>query len=132
TGALRDKNNDEQTRFSEEYYNAIRNRKSKSDIDAIAKNTGFSTIQITNIRNHIFEEIHDLGDGRIERFDTDWRIAQAWQRLEQGKYNELDSMLLHHELYELTLMREKGYNYEEAHIEAHKKYPWGTLIKDEK
>jgi hypothetical protein len=44
--------------------------------------------------------------------------------LEQGDYTDIDILLLNHELEELTLMREKGYTYSEAHTEADKKYPW--------
>ena len=129
TGAMRDSTNAEQVKFSNQYYESIRNRKSKSDIAAIAASTGFALDQIAKIRTHLFEEKHDLGDGRIGRFDSDWRIALAWQRLEQGMGTDADILLLNHELYELTLMRDLGYNYFEAHIEASKKYPWAEEIK---
>jgi hypothetical protein len=130
-GALKDKSQVEQDKFSDEYYKAIRNRKIKSDIDTIVKNTSFTKEQITDIREHIFEKTHDLGDGRISKFDSDWRMAQAWQRLEQGKGTELDIMLLNHELEELTIMREKGYNYDDAHVEANEKYPWYQTWQEE-
>ena len=53
-----------------------------------------------------------------------FRIAQAWQRLEQGQGTEADILLLRHEFYELTIMREHGYSYDVAHPIANKKHPW--------
>jgi hypothetical protein len=123
-GALRDKSQPERDKFATEYYGAIRHRKSKSDIEAIAKNTGISEEDISAIRQHIFSKEHDMGEGKIERFSPDWKIAQAWQRLEKGNYTKLDILLLNHELYELQLIKEKGYNYPKAHAEAQKMFPW--------
>ena len=126
SGGLRDKSDKEQDKHAEMYYESIRKRKSKSDIQAIAKHTGFSEAQIAAIRDHIFVNEHDMGDGRIERFYPYFRIAHAWQRLEQGQGTEADILLLQHELFELTIMRERGYDYETAHPMAHEEFPWIT------
>ena len=123
-GGILDKSWKEQDRHAEVYYEAIRNRKSQSDIQAIAKNTGFSIEDITAIRNHVFIEEHGFADGRHERFGNDIDIALAWQRLEQGNFTDLDILLLNHELEELTIMKSTGYYYERAHWIASKKYPW--------
>lgn len=129
SGGILDKSYEEQEEHAKKYYEAIRNRKSQSDIKQIAKNTGFSETQIKEIREHVFIEEHDFFDGRHERFGEDIQIALAWQRLENGNFTDLDILLLNHELEELTIMRTKGYYYEKAHWIASKKYPWEFSIK---
>ena len=100
-----------------------RRRKSKSDINRIAKNTGFSEEEIAAIRAHVFEEKHNLSGG-FKHFDPSAKIALAWQRLERADFTELDILLLQHELEELTIMKETGYGYDKAHLLANEKYPW--------
>ena len=129
TGGILDKDIKEQNRFADSYYEEIRNRKSQSDINRIAKNSGLTREQVTAIRNHVFIEEHNFADGDHRRFDTDVDIALAWQRLDNGKQTELDILLLHHELEELTLMKKYGYIYEKAHALANKKYNWQEAIK---
>jgi hypothetical protein len=137
TGALRDKTDIERMAYSDTYYESIRNRKSKSDILAIAKNTGFSNEEINAIREHIFIKEHNLGDGIVERFASDYEQAQAWQRMERGwnihgdeKYKDVDILLLNHELEELTIMAKYEYDYPMAHTIAHEKYPWSMKIME--
>lgn len=75
---------------------------------------------------------HDLVDGR-QRFDSDPDQAWAWQRLVDGRNIwESDIVLLNHELLELTLMLEYGYNYDKAHEEANKKYNWDEILQADK
>ena len=124
SGGLRDKSDTEQQKHADMYYESIRNRKSKSDIRAIAKHTEFSEAQISAIRDHVFINEHDMGDGVTKRFAPEYLMALAWQRLEQGKGTEIDVLLLHHEHYELTIMQEHGYSYDVAHPMANEKYPW--------
>ena len=76
--------------------------------------TGITETDIAAIRTHVFEEKHDLEAGHTY-FDPSAEIALAWQRLEQGNFTELDVLLLRHELEELTIMKDKGYD---------EKYPW--------
>lgn len=123
SGGILDKTDDEQGRFATEYYTAIRNRKSKSDIKKIAANTGITETDIAAIRAHVFENKHDLAAGHTY-FSPSAEMALAWQRLEQGNFTELDVLLLRHELEELTIMRDKGYDYDKAHLLANEKYPW--------
>jgi len=136
-GGLKDKSWQVQKAYSDTYYNSIRNRSEPTDIDKIAKNTDFSVNDIQAIRDHVFIDEHDLGDGKIGRFASDWQIAQAWQRMEQGwegngmkKYRDCDILLLKHELEELTIMAKYGYNAWEAHGLATKKYQWSKAIKE--
>jgi hypothetical protein len=136
-GALRDKSSKEQDKFADEYYESIRNRKIATDIAVIAENSGFSQEDIMAIRNHMFIEKHDLGDGRFERFDSSWLQAQAWQRMERNwktsgdeRYRDVDVLMLHHELEELTIMKRRGVNYHIAHDETNEKYNWWLAIKE--
>lgn len=66
---------------------------------------------------------------RIARFDPDFRQAQAWQRLTEGKGTDTDILMLKHEYLELTEMRIHGYNYEEAHKIANKAFDWWAAVQ---
>jgi hypothetical protein len=95
------------------YYDEVRSR--KSDVASIAKNTGFSIEDICKIKRHIFMDTHNLGAEVPLRFTPDYDIAVSWQRLIDGKsIQEMDIVLLNHELHELNLMAQ-GYSYEKAH-----------------
>ena len=91
--------------------------------------TDFSVEDVKQIRNHVFKEEHDLGNGYKELFAPAADIAHAWQRLEQGNPTEIDKILLGHELTELTLIKKYGYSQEKAHLEADKLYPWEYKLK---
>ena len=98
---------------AEKYYEEIRKR--KSDVSAIAKNTGFCIEDIEKIKRHIFFDMHDLGDELAERFAPDYDMAVSWQRLVDGtNIKEMDVVLLKHELMECNLMLQ-GMRYREAH-----------------
>lgn len=130
SGGILDKSEEEQELFAKDYYREIRNRKGKSDVRKITKNTGFSDEKISAIRKHIFEDNNHLfNDGSRGKFNEDARIALAWQRLEQNKAIETDILLLNHEYTELSFMNKKGYNYEKAHWLANYRYPWQFIIK---
>lgn len=124
-GGILDKDESEQDRFANEYYQGILNRKSKSDIAKIAKNTGFPLEKIADVRKHIFETTdHLFMDGRKAKFAPDARIALAWQRLERGEALDTDILLLNHEYTEFAFMTKKGYTYEKAHWLSSLRYPW--------
>lgn len=93
-------------------YNDIRN--SPTDVSSIAKNTGMSETRVQRIKNHVFNNEHILWDG-IRRFDPDYDIAQVWNRLERGTYNENDIRLLNHELFESKFEGIFKTDYETAH-----------------
>lgn len=104
------------------YYSSV--RKMKDDAKRIAQNTGYSEQKIQEIKNFLFLDKHDLGDGKIARFDPSYEIAQSWQRLIDGKdIKEHDLILLLHEITEKELM-EKGYSQDEAHRIASELYDY--------
>ena len=107
-------------KHAEQYYEAV--RKMKTDVKHISENTGFSEELIQSIKNYIFIDKHDLGEGRIERFSPNYMMSQSWQRLIDGK-NILphDLTLLKHEQMESELMKQ-GYSQDEAHLITSKTY----------
>ncbi|KQO15418.1 hypothetical protein [Paenibacillus sp. Leaf72] len=74
-------------------------RKSNVDIQSISQNTGISENRIRRIKDHLFikEPIKEHGVGR---FEADYEIAQAWDRLQKGSFKPQDIDLLNHELFE--------------------------------
>ncbi|MGG2016534.1 T7SS effector LXG polymorphic toxin [Bacillus sp. S10(2024)] len=74
-------------------------RKSKTDVQSIAKNTGITEQRVQRIKDHLFIKEHTKEHG-VGRFDPDYEIAQAWDRLQKGTYNKNDIDLLNHELFE--------------------------------
>lgn len=63
----------------------------------------------------------DLGD-RIDYFDPDYKMAESWQRLIDGKdIKPHDLTLLKHEKMERELMQQ-GYSQDEAHKITSKTY----------
>ena len=114
-------------KHAEMYYEEIRKR--RSDTQAIARNTGFTNGEIEKIKRHLFIETHDLGKKTRSRFMPDYDIAVSWQRLIDGKQQEMDIVLLNHELMELKLMSE-GYVYEEAHDLADSLYNYTKYVKE--
>ena len=87
---------------AEEKYENIRN--SKTDVDAISKNTGYKSENIQKCKNHLFYETHrldryeSLGEPvEIKRFDANENQAKAWKRLEEGTHTKEDLTWLKHE-----------------------------------
>lgn len=95
----------------------------KTDAAKIAETTGLDKQAVQEIKNHLFLKEHDLGDSGIKRFDSDYMIAQSWQRLIVGKPKPHDLTLLRHESMEKELMS-RGYTQDEAHILTSKKYSY--------
>ena len=97
------------------------------DIEAIAKTSGMSTADIKQIKQHVFFETHQLYDG-VGKFEPDYDMAVAWQRLTEGRPEERDILLLRHELLESQL--EKAYNLSaaDAHRLASKTYDWAAEL----
>ena len=109
-------------KHAEQYYEFIRSI--DTDCAQIAANTGMDQKTIESIKQYLFMDSHDLG-GEIRRFDSDYMIAQSWQRLIDGK-NILphDMTLLRHEEFESALVR-SGQSQLDAHIAASKKFNYG-------
>ncbi len=83
--------------LAEKIYQQI--RLNNADVKSIAENTGMKEFHIERIKNHIFHNNHELRHGAA-RFDADPLIADAWNRLESGAFNQKDIQLLNHELFE--------------------------------
>ena len=63
-------------------------------------------------------------DGKgLSRFDSSYDMAVSWQRLIEGKnIQEMDVVLLNHELLEHNLMTEQGMPYHIAHELSNTQY----------
>lgn len=99
-------------KHAEKYYGLIRSM--TTDVQKIAKNTGYSEKEIQAIKNYLFIDIHDLGDAGEKRFDPDFMIAESWQRLMEGRQEAHDITLIKHEIYEKELMK-SGLSQNDAH-----------------
>lgn len=118
SGAL-NPNSERADKHAQRYYAAV--RKMKTDVSKIAQNTGFSSELVQSIKDFIFMEKHDLGD-RTDYFDPDYKMAESWQRLADGKdIKPHDLTLLKHEQMERDLMKQ-GYSQAEAHKITSKTY----------
>lgn len=118
SGAL-NPNSERADEHAQRYYAAV--RKMKTDVSRIARNTGFSSELVQSIKDFIFMEKHELGD-RTDYFDPDYKMAESWQRLIDGKdIKPHDLTLLKHEQMERDLMKQ-GYSQAEAHKITSKTY----------
>ncbi|MPM93213.1 hypothetical protein SDC9_140349 [bioreactor metagenome] len=107
---------------ADEMYDAF--IKSTTDVQNIAKNTGMSESRIQRIKDHVFNNIHIKENG-VGRFDADYEMGQAWERLQKGTYKQSDIDLLNHELFESKFEGIFKTDYRTAHdktIEAGR--PW--------
>lgn len=108
----------EANKHAKQYYESVRHM--TTDTKKISENTSISKEKIDKIKNHIFIQEHDLLEGH-KRFDPSYYMAQSWQRLIVGDFEEKDVVLLKHEYAELRYM-EKGFSQDQAHIKASKRY----------
>lgn len=108
-----------------QYYESV--RRMKTDTTRISKATGISQDKIDKIKKHVFIAEHDLIEGH-KRFDPSYDMAQSWQRLINGSFEEKDIVLLKHEYAELRYM-EKGLSQDEAHIKASIKYNYAKYCE---
>jgi uncharacterized caspase-like protein len=76
SGAL-DSYSEEAEEHAKRFYKAIRNRTSDSDVKRIARNINFPEKVVKEIKNHIFLDEHDLGNGEIGMFAPSYEIALA-------------------------------------------------------
>ena len=109
------------------YYDAV--RKMTTDVNRIVENTGFSEELVQSIKDFVFNEKHDLGN-KYDYFVPDYKMAQSWQRLIEGKHiQKHDLTLLHHEKMERELMKQ-GFSQSEAHEITSKKYNYAKEAKE--
>ena len=119
SGAL-DPESERADTHAEQYYESV--RKMTTDVKRVSENTGIPEIVIQKIKNYIFLDVHDLGDGEIAKFDPSYEMAESWQRLIDGKnIQPHDLTLLHHEIMENELM-DQGYTQDEAHRITSRRY----------
>jgi hypothetical protein len=103
------------------------------DVQRLDGSRGFSTEEISRIREHIFFEEHPLSDydGGIvhQRYDASPDMAEAWVRLRAGHALPEDIVLLEHESAEaLYCDAHPGATYEEAHRAANEVANWQNQI----
>jgi hypothetical protein len=128
SGAIPASDEKRRTAHAELFYEEVRKR--TTDVQIIAKNTGWPVATIEKIKRHVFFALHDLGYEEPARFDADYNMALSWQRLTEGtSIREEDLVLLRHELLELTLMEKNGMPYSEAHIQASEQFDYASIIK---
>lgn len=121
SGAIPRTDLDRMDEHAKRYYEEIRKR--KSDVVAIAQNTGFSVEDIDKIKRHVFFNAYALDGKGARRFDPSYDMAVSWQRLIDGKnIQEMDIVMLHHELLEHKIMTEQDMPYHLAHKQANKQY----------
>lgn len=106
-------------KHAKKYYGLVRSM--KTDVQKIAKTTGYSETEIRRIKNYIFIDEHDLGERGRGRFDPDYMMAESWRRLIEGKPEAHDLTMLRHEIMEQDLL-EQGFSQDEAHRMTSAKY----------
>ena len=92
-------------------------RSTSDDVVQISHQTGIPEWKIQKIKEHVFYNDHILDD-RIGRFDADIEIADAWERLRKGNYNQNDLDLLNHEYYEHRFEKFFDTDYANAHAKT--------------
>lgn len=107
-----------------------RNPRLQNGRGAIARNTRIKPGNIEKVKKHLFYDEHlldrytELGvPAEWRRFDSDLAIANAWKRLENGNYTELDMRLLRHEAAEMNRMRKLAQRFSQGHDAAERRYP---------
>ena len=119
--------NDPRDIFAAKEYRKI--SRDNSDVKKIARNTDFTEKEVQQIKRHVFYNKHQKYDG-YGMLTPDYDMAVAWKRLREGKPEERDILLLHHELLESTLEKEYNLTSSEAHKRAKKQFDWEKeLIK---
>ena len=113
---------------AESYYDTMRS--TNDDVRAIAKNVGWTEYSIVRIKQHVFLNKHILDDG-IRRFDADYNMAVAWQRLVNGEFLDRDILLLKHEYLESVVEKKYNLAYREAHDRATLKHDWNGALEKE-
>lgn len=105
-------------------YAQITNRKKSYEIKQVAKNSGFTEEEVSNIYEHVFIRKHKFRSGEIKKFDPDYYMAHSWLRLRQGKdIQKHDITMLNHELAEEKEMQDSlDVIYEDSHERVQKIY----------
>lgn len=132
-GALSDANDPyrkKRDKHALQYYEEIRNRKSKYVINKLAKNAEISENVAKDIYEHIFINEHIL-DGTKRRFDPDYDMAESFRRILEGKnIKSHDIVMIKHEELELNLMKQYNMSYKDAHKEAEKVHNYSKALDE--
>lgn len=124
---ITDPESSEAQAHAQRYYGLVRSM--TTDVEKIAKNTGYTAKEIQQIKDFVFYEKHDLGGLEPEQFAPDFAMSQSWQRLIEGTPEQHDLTLLQHESMERQLM-ETGMSQYDAHIETSKTYDYSKEVKE--
>ena len=103
------------------YYGLVRSM--TTDVAKISNATGMSKADVQSVKDFIFLDKHDLGNGKREYFEPDYMMAESWRRLVDGKPEKHDITLLNREIMEKQMMQQ-GFSQEEAHLQTSKKYDY--------
>lgn len=119
-----DPNYKKRDEIAEALYVQITNRKKSFEIKQVAKNSGFTEEEVSNIYEHVFIRKHKFRSGEIKKFDPDYYMAHSWLRLRQGKdIQKHDITMLNHELAEEKEMQDSlDVIYEDSHERVQKVY----------
>lgn len=118
---------DAANKHAERYYGLVRSM--TTDVKKIAETTGYSEQEIQSIKNYIFIDEHDLGDQGVRQFGPDYMMGESWRRLIEGKPEQHDLTLIHHEILEKKLMQD-GMSQDKAHIKASAKYNYDKEARE--
>jgi len=89
-------------------------RNSTTDIKIISENTGIPEWRIKRIKEYVFFNEH-IKDFEVGRFDADYDMSKAWERLINEDYVKSDLNLLNHEIFEVKFESIFKTNYRTAH-----------------
>ncbi|MBC6479434.1 MAG: hypothetical protein GDA56_18325 [Hormoscilla sp. GM7CHS1pb] len=93
------------------------------DIPRIARRYQLSVSEVERAKDYAF------GSGLVAyQFSPDIHMAEAWNRMASGQGNDLDEVLLRHEVFESDLVVNQGMSQPDAHNLAQARYPWSILI----
>ncbi len=113
---------------AEEYYEAMRAR--TDDAKKIAENIDVPADDANQVKTHVFEATHNTDYG-VRRFDADYDMAVAWQRMINNEHLDRDIVLFNHELLESNVEQAYNLSYKEAHAIAQKEHNWDAMLKEE-
>jgi hypothetical protein len=95
------------------------------DIHIIARKYHLNPDDIQRAKDYAF------GSGVSKyKFTPDIDMVQAWQRIALREENDIDKVLLKHEVYESDLVINQGMNQIDAHNLTQEIYPWSILLKE--
>lgn len=134
SGASNPENDLRSLKKAKNLYEQFRNINKFENCGRIANHTRFSIEQLIIIRDYIFENCHWRRDGKFERFDPNYEMAESWRRLSEKSGIHIkphDVLMLEHELYEIEiLLHHSDYSVTMAHEIAEQKYNYAKASKE--